>query len=108
MRNFDKTVELIVCEFNHWLKMCDIANENYYDTGYFGARSIICDNVVEKIRKEDITTIDELYDYLYGDLNKNQGYKKELMEENKIESEKIQGCIDEDLFLLHMIKQGPI
>lgn len=106
MKDFENTIDLIICEYEHWLKMCEITN-NDYDMGYFGARAIICENVIGRCKDKDIQNISELHEYLLSKFEENKGYQKEYVAENQCDSEKIQGYIDEDFFLLNMINQGP-
>ena len=106
MKDFENTIDLIICECEHWLKMCDIA-ENDYDIGYFGARAIVDENIIKKYKKREVCSMEELSTYLLSKYKEEQGYKKEYIDENNCESEKIQGFIDEHFFLLNLINQGP-
>ena len=86
--------------------MCEIA-DNDYDIGYFGARAIICDELITKYRNKDLSSIEDIHTYLLAKFQEEKGHQREYIDENNCESEKIQGFIDESFFLLNMINQGP-
>ena len=107
-RTIDKIRTYNFTERNHWQLMADLSN-NDYDLHYFGGRVIENDNFdyfIQTIEEDNnLEPIEDMIKYLDDQINETSVAINHYYNENNCYNEKYQGCMDELLLLIRIVKQ---